>query len=180
MGNLCPPGFKYFSQPRSNGKGGGVAVYKSNLKIKKLSKTSYSSFEHLQILVQSPDTTGLSLTAVYRPPPNKKNGLTVHQFLEEISNFLDEWILDKNRLLLVGDFNFHVNNQNDPAATSFLKLMDSYGLVQHVKSSTHNKGHTLDLLLTRVGDSLLSNIRTVDTQLSDHNWILADLLIVGN
>ena len=155
MGNLCPPGFKYFSQPLSNGKGGGVAViYKSNLKIKKLSQTSFSSFEHLQILIQLPDTLGLSLTVVYRPPPSKKNGFTVQQFLEEISNFLDEWILDKNRLLLVGDFNFHVNDKDDPAATSFLKLMDSYGLMQHLTSSSHNKGHTLDLL-TRIGDSLL-------------------------
>jgi hypothetical protein len=178
LGNICPPGYKVISKPRCNGKGGGVAIiYNSMLRVKEVTQKRHTSFEHVEILIQSPDNTGLSLCAVYRPPPNKNNGFTYKQFSEDISDFLDRWVLGKNRLLLCGDFNFHIDNQNDREATDFTHLMGSYGLLQHVHSPTHNKGHTLDLLFTWEADSLVKNVSVLDTQISDHFWVHCKLAL---
>jgi exonuclease III len=177
-GNICPPGYKLFTESRVNQKGGGVAIlYKSDLKVTKIANKSFASFEHLDVLIQCPESDGLLISLIYRPPPNKKNGFTAKQFRDELSDFLDHHILDKNRLLVCGDFNVHVDNDNCNESKEFKFLMESYGLLQHIKSSTHQKGHTLDLIFTRDADSLVSNVVVNDTQLSDHYWILCSLKV---
>lgn len=177
LGNICPSGYKVISKPRS-GRGGGVAIiYNSSLRVKEVTHKQHASFEHIEVLVQSPDNTGMSLCLVYRPPPNKKNGLKHNEFIAEISDFLDEWVLNKNRLLLCGDFNYHVDNVNDKVATEFSHLLESYGLRQHVSSPTHAKGHVLDLVFTRETDNLLNNVSVTDTQISDHFWVHGNLAL---
>ena len=44
--------------------------------------------------------------------------------------------------------NFHVNIPNDAAVSSFLDLLDTLGLRQHINVATHRNGHTLDLIIT--------------------------------
>jgi exonuclease III len=176
--NLCPAGYKIASKIRQTGRGGGVAIiYNADLKVKIVKQKEFASFEIVQILIQSPGNTSLSMSLLYRPPPSKKNQLSFSRFCEDISDFLDTWILDKNRLLLSGDFNFHVDDVDNKEATHFLKLMESYGLSQHVSAPTHNRGHTLDLVFTRELDPLVSKPYTHDTLTSDHHWVLCDLLI---
>ena len=131
----------------------------------------------MEIIIQSPQATGLSLCVLYRPPPSRKNGFTFRQFSDDISDLLDQWVLNKNRLLLCGDFNLHVDNCNDKEATDFLHLMSSYGLIQHVTSATHSRGHTLDLLFTRDADNLVKEVSIMDTLMSDHFWVLCNLAI---
>ena len=46
--------------------------------------------------------------------------------------------------------------------------MESNGLVQHVSEPTHQKGHTLDVLITRQDEDLISDVKVVDPGLSDH------------
>ena len=45
-------------------------------------------------------------------------------------------------------FNIHVDSSNNESQ-SFLDILNANGLIQHVKSSTHQKGHILDLVITR-------------------------------
>ena len=42
-------------------------------------------------------------------------------------------------------------------------------MIQHVNGPTHKKGHTLDLIITRAADELVTNIETRDPMLSDHS-----------
>ena len=60
----------------------------------------------------------------------------------------------QEELLIVGDFNIHVDSSNNESQ-SFLDILNANGLIQHVKSSTHQKGHTLDLVITREQSNLL-------------------------
>ena len=60
-------------------------------------------------------------------------------------------VLTPEPLLITGDINIHVD---DPDAIKFLDLLDSLGLVQHVKTPTHRCGHTLDLMIAREINSL--------------------------
>ena len=71
------------------------------------------------------------------------------------------------RLLIVGDFNIHVDNLADSTAIKFLSIVESHGLFQHVSESTHIKGHILDLVLTRVSDNLVIGCE-VEGLISDH------------
>ena len=49
------------------------------------------------------------------------------------------------------------------------------GLEQHVDKPTHTSGHTLDLIITRCSDSLLSAKPIADYLFSDHITVLCDL-----
>ena len=60
----------------------------------------------------------------------------------------------QEELLIVGDFNIHVDSSNNESQ-SFLDILNANGLIQHVKSSTHQKGHILDLVITREHSNLL-------------------------
>ena len=78
-------------------------------------------------------------------------------------------------LLIVGDFNYHVEDTSDSEACSFNTLIDSFGLIQHVTDITHRSGHTLDLMLSRSHDSLVLPTRSVDYGFPDHFPVLAHL-----
>lgn len=51
----------------------------------------------------------------------------------------------------MGDFNFHVDVPSDTAAQSFLSIVNSFGLQQHVVGPTHRLDRTLDLVLSIAG-----------------------------
>ena len=78
-------------------------------------------------------------------------------------------------LLITGDFNIHVNVPGDPDAARFLALLTSMGLEQRVDKPTHISGHSLDLIITRCSDSLLSAKPIADYLFSDHITVLCGL-----
>jgi hypothetical protein len=171
-GDICPAGYGLLHVPRDNGKGGGVAVlYKANLRVSKEVSRQYESFEHIEVRVSPANGNIFLLSVFYRPPPNRKNGLTTSQFFGEFSNFIDDRILMKEKIVICGDFNFHVDDKNDNEASSFCTLLSSFGLQQHVSGPTHSKGHTLDLLISRSDDSFIQDIKVKDMLISDHFWL---------
>ena len=176
-GDLCPPGFKLVLQSHSshsndkkNRKGGVGILFKENIKQKNVERShSPKSFDYIESILYTHGSP-LHLIVIYRFPPNAKNKLTVNQFLDEFSSFLEEKILTTSRLLIVGDFNFHVDNINDKNAEHFLSVLDTFDLQQHVHQSTHARGHTLDLIITRSSDQLVEDLSVTDTAISDHFW----------
>ena len=79
---------------------------------------------------------------VYRPPPSCKTGLKYEDFAVEWASCKEQFVEVQEELLIVGDF-IHVDSSH-----SFLDILNANGLIQHVKSSTHQKGYTLDLVIT--------------------------------
>ena len=61
----------------------------------------------------------------------------------------------REELLIVGDFNIHADSSNNESK-GFLDIFNANGLTQHVTSPTQQKGHTLDLVITREQSNLLS------------------------
>ena len=59
----------------------------------------------------------------------------------------------REELLIVGDLNIHDDSSNNESQ-SFLDIFTAYGLTQHVISPTHQKGHTLDLVIPREHSNL--------------------------
>ena len=60
----------------------------------------------------------------------------------------------QEELLIVGDCNIHIVSSNNESQ-GFLDILNVDGLTQHVTSPTHQKGHVLDLVITREQSNLL-------------------------
>ena len=169
VNDICPTGFAFHHLPRKHSRGGGVALlYKSRFKLKKLSPNiSFKSFEFTDCTLNYASTS-LRMVVVYRPPPSKKNQLSVTLFLDEFSSLLEKLIISIGPLVITGDFNFQLDSPSDRAAARFREVLDIFDLKQHVKDSTHKNGHILDLVITRAGDEPVRNVRVSDPAISDH------------
>ena len=108
------------------------------------------------------------IVIIYRRPFSSNHNCSTDLFLLEFGTLLEQYATDSVSLLIAGDFNLQVDNSSDKASQDFLALIDSFNLKQHVCSPTHRAGHTLDLLITRVDDHLVTSISTHDATLSDH------------
>ena len=71
----------------------------------------------------------------------------------------------------MGDFNYHVDNISNLDTVKFNKILESFCLVQHVNGPTHKKGHTLDLIITRAVEELVTSVEIRDPMLSDHSAV---------
>lgn len=61
---------------------------------------------------------------------------------------LEEVVVYPEELLIVGDFNFHMDTA-DRYAEQCGSLLELFNLKEHVTVATHRSGHILDLVLSR-------------------------------
>ena len=115
------------------------------------------------------------LIVLYRPPSHSKA-----EFLDEFRDYMDTHVTTAGRLLVVGDFNLHMDDKEDNDAIRFKELLHSLNLQQHITCPTHKQGHTLDLLITRSSDDLVSHPIVYASSMSDHCPITCKLHIETN
>ena len=168
VGDLCPKGYKFTHQPRTVQRGGGVGLlYKDTLDIKPQKVTKFLSFEHTEVIVRC--TQCIRLVIIYRPPPSKENKLKVGMFLEEFQTFLEQELTKSGIPLIIGDFNFHMEDIKDYNTLHLKNIIESFDLIQHVEKPTHKSGHMLDLIITRSCDTdFIRNIEVGTATISDH------------
>ena len=82
--------------------------------------------------------------------------------------------LSKERVLVLGDFNIHVDVPN---GLKFLDLLESLGLEQHVTEPTHIFGDRLDLVITRRTETLLGSTPRSCRYLSHHSAVCCSIPI---
>ena len=80
----------------------------------------------------------LQITLIYRL--SKPAGV----FLNDFTHFLSS-IIKLEKVLILGDFNFQIDDVSSNSASELLTITDSFNFEQYVSGSTHIKGHTLDL-----------------------------------
>lgn len=173
INDSCPKEYKMAQKPRNSGqRGGGVGIlYKKTLALRAIENdNTFNSFEYTEHLLKS-DSIWIRVIVVYRPPPSGVNGSSVSQFLCEFSTFLEHLVLLPGEILVMGDFNFHVNDPTNHSAREFAFLLDTYNMSQHVTDPTHQSGHTLDLLITREGSDLISDVQVHVPWISDHGVV---------
>ena len=164
--DLKPTGYEMLDSPRGK-RGGGIALlYRSHLKIRSLKVRSFVMFENMEFTFTCGKQT-IRLILVYRPGPSDENLFTVNGFLKEFDNFLSCNDIPYENVLLLGDFNFHVDDPDNKDACKFIQLYTSHGFCQSVCGPTQKFGHTLDLVLTRSG-SLVRSVVVENVHLSDH------------
>ena len=118
-----------------------------------------------------------TVLAVYHPPYLEKAPITNAMFLDEVTDFLATFLVEHNNIIIMGDFNIHINNTTDPEAHIFLDTMETLGLDNHVNFSMHNSGNTLDLVLTEALSSLSVVTCRQGPFLSDHCSIELEVAI---
>ena len=169
-------GYKVLKSSRqSDVTGGGVAVlYKSHIVINKISINSsitnsrFKTFEYICCNIEVKEGV-IKLVNLHRLPYSDKHRFTPNMFLEEFDDFLHTFLSIPGSTLIVGDFNFHVENDKDRYSNKFLELLVSHNLSQHVKGKTQKSGGTLDLALTEGLCKLIDNVVVdEDFEPSDH------------
>lgn len=172
VAELLPSGYAMMHVPREgNVPYGGVAViYRSDLKACRKPITSFSTFEYMHVSLSCARSV-IHVVVVYRPPPSLANGNKVDDFLDEFSEFLGMFsTVSPTELIVLGDFNFHVELPADSLANKFRDLYEGFNLRQLVTCPTHQSGHTLDLILVPENSYTVceSSIHVTDSRLSDH------------
>jgi hypothetical protein len=155
--NICPTGFSAVHSARLGGRrGGGVAlIYRESYRTHVVSfGYTATSFEYLMVLLQC-NSTCIRLVIVYRPP-SQSTKCSDGQFLSDFSGFLQLLVVSSGKLLIVGDFNIHVDVAGNSTACKFLTLLDSFGLSQHIRGISLILMATLSISLSRVSPTTSS------------------------
>ena len=163
LSSLLPPNYilsQYYGRPHTS-RGGGVAtVNQKSVHHTFVSTPVFSTFECIGSVITSKNNS-LKLFVVYRPPSS-----SMSTFFADFEFLLEFQISSEVDLIIVGDFNIHVDELNDSNARHFLKLLNTFNLCQHVSIPTHNSGHILDLIITNASSNLIICPYVLDAYIS--------------
>ena len=163
VGELCPKECIFHHTPRANSRGGGVGILvKKSHRVKTLCSANFSSFERMVALAEYP-IGSIRIAVIYRPPSSQ-----IGAFLADFASLLEQLVPNADNLLIVGDFNFYLDDSKNTDVIKLHNLLGSFNLKQHVATPTHSRAHTLDLIITRSADNLVDSIVVRDPTLSDH------------
>ena len=99
---------------------------------------------------------------------NKNTNAT---FIDEFTGYLTESIMSYNNVVILGDFNLHINDQEDPDTGIFIDTITALGLDQYIDFATHNKGNILDLVMAEPLGKIKVTSCTPGPFLSDHHAV---------
>jgi hypothetical protein len=176
IGNMIPEGYIFKHTPRSaKNRGGGIGVvHKKHIQMKKESQPTVTSMEIMETTINI-NARRITCITIYRPESSNIHKYTMSTFFSEFENLLTHYILTKDELLIIGDFNFHLNKPYKPNVKRMIEVLDTFDLTQHVTKPTHKLGNILDLIITKKDTKLLNH--KVDEMFSDHNVLLMNINI---
>ena len=133
-----------------------------------------ASFEVSELLV-SFGSTHVRTVVVYRPPYSEDYPITNGVFFHKFAEYLESVVMSSDKLLIIGDFNFHMDVPTNPNNEHSTDPLDTMGLVQHVKQATHLRGHILDHIITRQSDEFVAEEPLSESFISDHAAVIYSL-----
>lgn len=160
-------GYSIHSQPRA-GRGGGVAVlYKKSLKVTPQKCKRFKTFESCECTFKSSSGDILRIVSIYRSGTSTSQSANIPQFLTDFEQLLVDLVDKPGKPLIMGDFNIHIEDENDSVAQRFNSLLKSCGWVQQISAATHRDGGILDLVITRDGSFTHDCIEVLDPVITD-------------
>ena len=118
---ICPPDYKAISVPRSNRQGGGIAiVYRYFITIQRSNTYDYTTMECSDFAVSLPGLS-LNMAVIYRPPDK-----SVRSFVSDFLDYMERNINSTGKLLLMDDFNIHINDPESTDANTFLDVLGQF------------------------------------------------------
>ena len=77
-----------------------------------------------------------------------------------------------SNIIVLGDFNIHISNDQDVDANRFIDIMEALRLHQHVLFAMHKCGNTLDHIYTELGSTVIINYCREGPILNDHTAVI--------
>ena len=143
--------------------GGGVGVMlKVGTKHKHIPVKTYSSFELTLIRLFRNRGKPVLLVCIYR-----LLFVSVTVFLEEIVNLFEYLVSCPEEILLAGDVNIHMD-EDELYANNFKDILHSFNFIQHIDFPTHIQGHTLDIVATTENGLYVSEFKAEKYDVSHH------------
>lgn len=175
----APAGYSIIDAPRpgfdiscSINHGGIAVIYRDAYVVRAIDTHLLpTSFELLACHLVAASSK-LALVTVYRPSSHPVTEI----FFEEFTSLLELLSTYSSNVVIMGDFNLHVDDVTDAAALRFLDLLDAFGFVQHIKGATHSCGHTLDLVITQP-TCCPTHINVDPPVISDHGLVSCSLIL---
>ena len=171
--NVPTDGFDIISTPRNNSsRGGGICLlYKtSRIKILNTKSCNWTSCEMTDFHLITGNRE-IILCRVYHPPQ-----LSVMEFLQDFTSYWKNTITSTCEHIFIGDFNIRVDNDEDSNIILFKDCLESLNLTCKVDFSTHELGHTLDLVILVNASSLISTVNQ-GSFISDYCLIYMELMV---
>ena len=165
--DITPTGYCFAHTPPSSGNGGGVAfLYRKDLKMERLKNPVFKLFAFMESVLNTTSCV-LRIIVVCRPLAQLR---MARQRLYFSTNFLlmERLVSLPGKLLVTGDFNFHINNPFDNTSRQFLDLLNCFNLhVLNTVSPTHKNNNILDLIIVRTDELTALNQSVNDPVISD-------------
>ena len=146
-----PDGYRSLDAPQSSssshsaGQSGGgiVIVYRDTITGRRIQPDfKPGTFEFLLAMLKMPRTSVI-IFAIYRTGPIST------EFFNELTSLLEMLVAYSCPIIMTGDVNIHLDVHDDRDAQQFNDILDSFGLFQSVRDSTHLNGRTLDVVISR-------------------------------
>ena len=152
--SLNNDGFKCLTSNRQGRKGGGlILISRDEYKLQSLGTGQLRTFQFAKWRIGLKHTA-LMVLAIYHPPYSEQSQITNHEFLDVFTDWIAEYIMNDTNIIILGDFNLHVNDSNNDDAMNFIETTQALALEQHMKFPTHTSGNTLDLVFTELFNGL--------------------------
>ena len=105
---------------------------------------------------------------VYRPPYSSLHPVSASVFFDEFPQFLENVVTCPVVLVISGDFNLHLDDLRDNDTKTFMDLLETFSLSQHVSGPTYLSDHTQDLIITPSSDDVVLASPKTTLSISDH------------
>ena len=165
--------FSAMNIPRKVKKRGGSLLLISRTGIKvKLLEIINSPFYECAVWLITIGSKELTLMGIYHPPQPTGCNLP---FIDQLLDLTGKYLTGHKNVIIMGDFNIHVNDFTDADATHLIDAMLALGCNQLVKHSTHRLGNILDLIFISENSAITSTKTVVTDMLSDHRFVISQL-----
>ena len=95
-------------------------------------------------------------------------------FLDEVTELLLTLIPKYDNIMLIGDFNMHIEDISNADNIIFNNIMEALGLIHHDKSPAHKQGNILDLIFSEANSQFGMSNCQVNNYISDYAIITID------
>ena len=168
---LSAKGYSIYHFNRDDRKGGGVAlILKNNFKFIKGKTFGGETFESIAVSLAGPSSNMLTFVVVYRFCE-----IPLSRFLTEFYEFTEGIYLNCKNVIILGDFNIHINERSNPTILQFYDILSSFNLHQIIEGPTHDLGNTLDLVIHNFCDTTINDLHIDFSSKSDHAYIFFNL-----
>ena len=141
----------------SKKRGGFALLYKSEIKCKDVNLMIKSLFECSGWKLDF-NNKNLLVIGIYHLSNTKNCSNQV--FINELLKMLEEIQSCNLQLIIMGNFNLHVNNKEDNDVQQFLDMLQASGLHQLVEFMAHKHGNILDfVIIESASDVKISNLK---------------------